>query len=438
MRNEKFPGGLVVAGCFISLTTTSGLSFYGLAVYLNAFSKERGWSLSSISLATTIFFITGGFVGLLVSRLIAKYDVRRIMVGGAILGAIALALLGHSRAQWQLYLIYVLFAFGFTGAGLIPATTVVTRWYNARRSVALSIASTGLSVGGMVITPIAKWLTDQLGLATATPILAGIWLIGTVPFIIWLIKPDPIALEWLPDGGRVQQDTVVPPPTGMPFADAVRTRYFRCITFGYVLSMGAQVGGLQQLVKLAEERTGAVAAAFATLIVAGMSVIARLVGGRVIMRMPMTGFTASLAAIQGASLIAMAYSYHAWAFYATLIIFGATVGNLLMLQSLIISHQFGVLDYPRLFSRLQLVVVIGTAGGPFLLGWLYDQAGNYQLSYAVAGVISLLGAALMALGGPAHGHEATVAAALDPAQSAVALPTDLARSPRGFLRRNGS
>ena len=54
---QPFPGWRVVAGCFIVLMVNSGLAFYGLAVYLNAFSKEQGWTLGSISFATTIFFI---------------------------------------------------------------------------------------------------------------------------------------------------------------------------------------------------------------------------------------------------------------------------------------------------------------------------------------------------------------------------------------------
>ncbi len=61
----NFPGWRVVAGCFTVLTTSSGLGFYGLAVYLNALSKERGWDVSSISLATTWFFFVGSIVGIL-------------------------------------------------------------------------------------------------------------------------------------------------------------------------------------------------------------------------------------------------------------------------------------------------------------------------------------------------------------------------------------
>ncbi len=79
-----FPGWTVVAGCFIVLTTSSGLGFYGLAVYLNAFSNEQGWPLKTISLATTLFFIVGGVVGVAVARVIARFDVRYVIVGGGV------------------------------------------------------------------------------------------------------------------------------------------------------------------------------------------------------------------------------------------------------------------------------------------------------------------------------------------------------------------
>ncbi|PRZ42285.1 putative MFS family arabinose efflux permease [Antricoccus suffuscus] len=401
MAAARFPGRMVVAGCFITLMTTSGLSFYGLAVYLNAFSNERGWSLSSISLASTVFFVSSGVLGYFVAKLIARFDARRVMVAGAIVGAVALALLGQAHERWQLYLIYAVFAFGFGAAGLIPTTTVVTRWYQSGRAVALAVTSTGLSVGGMVLTPIAKWLSDAVGLAKASPILAIVWLVGTVPVIVFMIKPAPQAMGWLPDGAHVERNVVPPAPTGELFATAWRSRFFRSMTVAYVLIMAAQVGGLQQIVKLTQERAGPVAAAFATFAVAAMSVVARLAGGRMVNRLPMTAFAVGLGLTQGASLVLMAFSYWTWALFGTILVFGATIGNIVLMQSVLIGHHFGVRDYGRLFSVSRLFVVVGTAGGPFLLGWLYDVTGSYEVPYIIAGALSVSGAVVMSLAGRA-------------------------------------
>src|SRR5690606_32382338 len=128
------------------------------------------------------------------------HDARAVVATGGLIGAAALALLGQVDQKWQLYLVYGLFAVGFSAAGMIPATTIVTRWYHRHRSIALAVASTGLSVGGVLLTPVSKTYLDHVGLSTGTPVLAIAWLLGTVPVALLMIKPEPERYGWLPDG----------------------------------------------------------------------------------------------------------------------------------------------------------------------------------------------------------------------------------------------
>ncbi len=401
-RHEgSFPGWRVVAGCFVVLTVSSGLGFYGLAVYLNAFSNEQGWPLGSISLATTVFFVVGGVTGVVVARLIARHDVRVVIVVGGVVGGVALAGLGRVQEQWQLFAVYSVFAAGWAAAGLVPVTTVVTRWFHTRRSVALAVASTGLSAGGILLTPLAKRLLDEQGLEAGTPWLGALFVVGIVPVAWFLVRPDPEAEGWAPDGARRMVGEAAPPPGGTPFGDAVRSRFFVFATVGFVLAFGAQVGGIQQLVKLVEERTSPETAQFAITAVAATSIVARLVGGRVVQLVPMTGLTVVLVAVQAVALLVIGVATTTWVLFGAIVVFGATVGNVLMLQPLLIAERFGVRDYPRIFSRTQLYAVIGTAGGPLLLGALYDAAGSYRIPYAVAAACSLGGAAALAAAGPA-------------------------------------
>ncbi len=399
MTSDKFLGWRVVTGCFIVLMTSSGLGFYGLAVYLNALSNERGWEVSAISLATTWFFFVGGFVGLWAARLIARHDVRIVVAAGGVIGGVALAALGQVTEQWQLFVVYGVFAVGFALAGLVPMTTVVTRWFHVRRSVALSIASTGLSAGGIVITPAAKWLLDRQGLESGTPWLGLVYVLGTVPVVFWLVTPDPAPTGWLPDGERVDPNRAPPVITGTRYREAVRSRFFILITIGYVLALGSQVGGIQQLVKLVEERTTADTAALATLVLAATSVVARLIGGRVVASTPMVPFTAALAALQMVALVSLGFADSSPFIFGSIVLFGATIGNILMLQPLLIAERFGVRDYPKIFSRAQLFALVGTAGGPLLLGWLHDTSGGYRASYIAAGGCSVVGAAVILMSG---------------------------------------
>lgn len=396
----KFPGWRVVAACFVILTTTAGLGFYGLAVYLNTFSRELGWEVSSVSLATTIFFLVGGVNGLLVARLIARYDARWVIVGGGVLGALALFLFGAVSVKWHLYLVYVLFSLGWSAAGLIPASTIVTRWFQTRRAYALSIASTGLSVGGIAITPWAKVLLDRQGIETAAPWLAIIWLVGVVPTTIWLLKPDPAAEGWHPDGERIAASSVAPVIDGEHYATAVKSRFFVFITIAYVLTLGSQVGAIQQLVKLVEERTDKGAATLATTLVAATSVLARLVVGRVVDRVGTMRMSVILFAGQAMSMVWLAFAEGKVILLAGIVTLGLTIGNILMMQPLLIAERFGVRDYPRLFSRTQFYTTLGTAGGPLLLGWLRDSAGGYRTSYLIAAGCSVAGVLVLRAAGP--------------------------------------
>jgi MFS family permease len=181
----------------------------------------------------------------------------------------------------------------------------------------------------------------------------------------------------------------------------VRSRFFVTATIAYGSVLGSQVGSIQQLVKLVEVRIDRGTAALATTALAGMSVIARLAGGRIVGRLPIVGMASVLACGQAVALAAIAFASRSATLFPAIILFGATVGNILMLQPLLIAERFGVLDYPRIFSRTAFLTMFGTAGGPLLLGWLYDNAGGFRTSYLTAAAGSLAGAFVLASGGPA-------------------------------------
>ncbi len=193
----------------------------------------------------------------------------------------------------------------------------------------------------------------------------------------------------LPDGGVSIAGRSAPAPTGSTYAGAVGSVFFKVVTFGFVFAMGAQVGGIAQLFKLGNERADAGAELVSA--VAFASVVARLIGGLVASRVQLIAMTSVLAFIQGLSLIWLSQSHSKGALIVAALLFGCTIGNLLMLQPLVLADRFGVASYPQIFAFSQLVVTgFGVAGGPYLLGWLHDVS-SYTASYLAAAGLSLGG-----------------------------------------------
>lgn len=404
---DIFYGWYVVGATMMVMTVASGLGFYNLSVYLKAFVAHGGFSVSAASAATACFFVASGISGLGVAALIERYDIRWVMTLGALICSLAMFAAAHVTALWQLYGFYVLFGIGYSCCALIPGTTLVARWFARRRSQALAIASTGLSLGGILLTPVSARLIERLGFDGAAPWFALIFMLGIVP-ISWIaIRPRPEAMGLGPDGDAVARDErgAPLPADGVAFDVAVRSRFFILITLAFIFAMMAQVGSIAHQFSLVAGRTNDEMAALALAVMASASIVGRLIGGSLLARISSRGFVMALTLVQCLALVLYALA-QGRALIAVAALFGATVGNLLMMQALILAEAFGVKAYGRIFSLNQLFMVAGVAGGPAVMGLLYEFAGGYRASYLAMAGASVLALFLIAAAGPVRAHRA--------------------------------
>lgn len=382
---------MVVGAVFAMLAVAAGLGFYNMTVYLRALVDERGFSVGQVSGATGAFFLVGGIAGIPVASFIARHDVRLTIAGGALLGGGSLALLGQVSELWQLYVLYAVFALGFSAAGLVPGTTVVTRWFAERRSVALSVASTGLSVGGILVTPLSARLIGRHGLTDVSPWLGLAFAVGILA-VTPLVRPWPRTLA--------HEDHASVGMQGTSFRDAVRSRFFVGVTIAYVLVMLAQVGGISHLFNLVSERIDEDRAAAAVSVLALSSVVGRLLGGWLATVISTRRFTTALTVVQASALLFLSQGERSATLLLGALLFGLTVGNLLLLQSILLAEAFGVRDYPRIYSVSQLVATIGITTGPAVVGLIHDSAGGYSAGLTVLAFASLGGTIALLAGGP--------------------------------------
>ena len=248
---QIYYGWKIVAAIFVLLTFTSGLSFYNHAIYLNALATQPAFDVRTASMAVSIFFLTGGVVGLFVAKWVQDYDPRICISAGAIISFLSLTALAYVSAVWQLFVVYGFFGAGFSASSIIPATTLVTRWFRRKRALALSVASTGLSLGGVVLTPLSILMVESLGFETAAPWIGSMFLVGVIP-VAWIyLRESPESMGLHIDGitPEIEDEIVVTGTSsieedGVSFKEARSRRFFWGVSLAYIFLMAAQVGGI--------------------------------------------------------------------------------------------------------------------------------------------------------------------------------------------------
>ena len=381
-----------MAGLFVMLTVSSGLGFYNHAVILHALSRDGGFSVELASTAVSLFFLVNGLTGLIVAPLLERYDVRIIVTVSAVLVAVSLWLVGKVTTEVGLLCVYSLYGIGFCGSGLLPATTLVARWFEANRARALSIASTGLSVGGITLTPISAWLVESYRLELASEWMGFMFLLGVVPAAIILLRSSPAEVGLQPDG---RGGSPVDNATGATLADAVTRPFFWSMSFAFMLVLMAQVGGIAHQYGLLAERLSVAQASWAIAILPLSSVVGRLAGGAILDRINTRGFSLLMMVCHGGALMLLGVVSQPWGTFVGLALFGVSVGNLLMLQPLMIAEVYGLRHYSRIFAWSNLLSVLGIAGGPVLMGVLFGYSGDYRMPYLVAGLLSIVACLLL-------------------------------------------
>jgi MFS family permease len=400
-RTRIFYGWYVVAAIGLITTTSSGLAFYNLSILLAAFVSERGFPVALASSATATFFLASGIGGAIAGRLVDHIDARFVIAVNASIGAIVLGSVGLLDEVWQLFLFHIVFGLAQGSSGLVPVTTVLARWFNVRRALAFSIASTGLSLGGIVIAPIVALAVQELGLAKAAPYMGATLFLGIVPVTLLLLRPSPQAMGLAPDGVPLREADA-PERVGQgstSFAAAVRTRYFYTLSIAYLCLLGAQVGAIAHLYRLVSGRAGPETAALAIASMAAASTIGRLLGGLITLRLPVRAFALGLMLQQALGLACLALSFDPVFVLASVVLFGLTIGNSLMMHPLLLAETFGTRDYGRIYSTSQLLTITGVAGCPALIGILNEMSDGYTAPFLVAAALSLLGLAVLAPSG---------------------------------------
>jgi len=414
LPKRLFYGWYIALGCAAMMMVAGGVGYYGLAVFLEPLQEEHGWSNSQVSGATSMFFLIGGVMGALIGPYVDRYGPRTFQILGVLVTGVLAMLIGGITELWQLYALYALIAVGNGLASAVSINAMMSRWWIRRRAKAMSVSATGISLGGVILTPLGAWMVEVGGLALAGPVLGGAVLLVALPVVLWVLVFDPREMGLLPDGDRsVEEAEAAVRASGRrqlsaasqqrPWTrrEAMRTLSFWAILVGFVLVLMAQTGFVIHQIAFLEERLGSrSAAAFALSTTALGSIIARLVVGQFADSIDKRWLTAGIFAVQASAVLLVLAVDNSIATYVLILIFGFTIGNVYMMQSLLVSEIFGIVSFGSIFGLITLAAQAGSGLGPFAVGVLEDGTGSYTASFVVTSIVTFVAAGIVLLARP--------------------------------------
>ncbi len=397
-------GWWITIGVAALMFATVGVGYYGLAVFLRPLQEENGWSNTAVSGATGMYFTVSGITGFFLGPYVDRLGPRRfLLVGVSLVGASAIAL-GSVSTLAGLYLVYFVQAVAFGMAGSVPVNSILTRWFITRRAEAMSISATGVSMGGIVLSPLGSRLVGIGGVSLAAPVLGVLVLAVGLPIAAFVLVWEPKTVDSEPDFGApnpAADTTSLGDDVQLRVwtrAAAARTVPFWAIMVAFLLVLMAQTGFLLHQIAFLEDRLGSRdAAAFALSTTAFGSVVARLVVGRFADRLDKVLVSSLLFLIQGLSVLGVLVFDSPVMTYVFVLIVGFTIGNIYMMQTLLVAEKFGLVSLGTVLGVIGLAAQAGSGAGPFLVGWLDDWSGSYTLPFTLTAFTTLASAAVILL-----------------------------------------
>ncbi len=399
-RPRVFYGYWVVVATFFCLLLVSGFGFFNFSLFVKPLEADFGWSRGGIMVAFTILNLAMGAASPFIGRIVDRYGARKVIFVGALIGSLGFVLLSQVSALWHFYVGWSVAGVGLAAMGIVPASAVVSNWFERKRGLAIGIMSAGIGAGGFVLAPvIGGYLIPDFGWRVAYLASASLTLGLIIPLALLVIKQKPADMGLYPDGIETPEAIAVSKSSlsaseGLTLKEALATSSFWLIVSSFLLSGFTQIGLAQTHIPYLQDIGFSEAVAAGALSSVGIgSLIGKLGFGWLCDRIQAKYVYSMGLGLQLVSIVILMSVGSAsplaviW-LYA--IIMGLGLGSWLPTLSMLVSTNFGLVSYGTIFGTVSLAHSVGAAIGPLVAGYMYDITSKYHSAFIIFLVLSLV------------------------------------------------
>lgn len=397
MKKTIFAGWWQVAIGMLTQAAATGTIVTCYSVIAAPLAKEFGASRGELGLVMTLTYLIGGLINPILGAAMDRFSIRKIMLGGGAALAAGYLALSFATSMTGVFVAFgLLLSLANTALGPLSYSTLLPRWFVARRARAFGLTVAGYAIGGLFLPPLFAFMIESFGWRNVLRVFVAFVVLVLVPLIAWLVIDRPSDVGLYPDGGdrpsRVTTSAAAEPSrsTGALLKDL----NFWVITICICLVLLGSAGLLSNMVPFALSRGFAAkqGALFLSCFSAGSltsKVLYTFVGDRL---NPRAGLAAGLLFfIVSSGCFLRGYTFPV--LLTASFLFGMGVGISLPLWSYLTARVFGIANVGRVFGLMNVVTMPFLLLAPPLMGAIFDHTRSYDdgfILYICLGVAALL------------------------------------------------
>lgn len=405
-----FLGWWVLLGIFLIYMANNGILMYTLPLFYPELIAEFGWNAEEVTRPAALFFVVAAVLTPFMGALFDRYPTRRVMMFGILALVAGMACYPFITSLAQLTAIYMVFAVGLAGCGLVPNMLILTRWFKRYRGLAAGLLLLGSSFGGALFPLLAK---ETLLTQGWRPALALVAILGSVMMVfaaLWLVRNSPQELGLAPDGDPPDEQAAPTPgasrpdgPAGPTLRQAAATPVFYLLAFVTATLWFCIVGMLQHQSIFLSQDLGVEKADLPLIfsLFFWAAIVGKFAFGWlsdmfnkvVIMLLAVLCFMAGLALLP----VITADNKSLLQLYALL--FGVGFGGTFSMIQLVLAECFAGAHFGKILAMFTMIDSLAGAAGIKYLGWARVEQGSYLPAFeqllALCAASAILTAALL-------------------------------------------
>ncbi|MBI9109539.1 MAG: MFS transporter [Spirochaetales bacterium] len=373
-KKKVFYGWIIVAVVALINLVLWGVLSTSFAIYMPEISETMNISTTVVSGAYSFGFAAFLFWCILVGWATDKFGARPVLLVGILLSAVGQVLMTQSTEAWHLYLTYGLFGTAGEAAAMVAGVSLVSRWFEKKRGLAVGIAQ-GFCGLGAFFAIIAEMTTESYGWQNSVWITTIVMVAICLPLLLLLRStPEEIGLKPFGFGLKGADDSELKPVSDVNFSfkEAIWTHQFWMIFFiGIVSMMGI---GLSVHLKDIFQQAGFDGMITATVLtVAGIcATLSAFILGWLSDHIGRKKILTICFCMKMFSIFIILVASRGWHLYTWAVFGGMSAGTAVIFAPLL-ADWYGTKIHGRLFGVFQGAESIAGAASPVIVGLLINQ-----------------------------------------------------------------